>query len=385
MDIDTARAKEIDIWIQDHPTLKVQELKAPIELLGSTSYYDVWRIPIRLLIYNVRNGRFAAELMARENELKRSLDPTIPEDSKEIQKLLLEQNEQETIELKASLRENGQLEEGIITFDGAVINANRRMAVLSQLYEETSDPKYEFLKVARLPKNVDEKDVWRIEAGLQFAKDLRLEYGPVNELLKLREGKKRGLTSKQISHALQGRYTPEDVEKRLKVLDLIDSYLEYIGRPKEYRLFQEARNVEKFNSLSNNVIEPLKKREEIPKTEIPQIVSAGFSLIKSDEVTHWEIRKLRGIAQNKTAKATLLNDFHPGNLKEPSLKRLVENFSLAEDVFDSAQEHDKPKQLLERALVILESIDRNSSRVKDPEVQGLLEKISRVVEQLKHQ
>src|SRR5207245_2353888 len=152
------------------------------------------------------------------------------EDAKVIQTLLLEQNKKETAELKESLREHGQLEEGIITFDGAVINANRRMAVLSELHQETSDPKFEFLKVARLPKNVDESDIWRIEAGLQFAKDLRLEYGPVNELLKLREGKSKGLSPKQISHFLMGRYSADDVEGRLRVLDLIDSYLEYVGK-----------------------------------------------------------------------------------------------------------------------------------------------------------
>src|SRR5437879_4516923 len=103
MEIDTVRAREIDIWIRDHPEMKVPELKAPIELFGSTSYFDVWKIPIRLLIYNIRNGRFAAELMAKETELKRSLDPTVPEDAKVIQALLLAQNEHETIELKESL------------------------------------------------------------------------------------------------------------------------------------------------------------------------------------------------------------------------------------------------------------------------------------------
>ena len=257
------------------------ELKAPIELHGETRYHDVWKIPIKLLTYNIRNGRFRAELMPKERDLKRNLDPSVAIDAKIIQMLLLEQNKGETEELESSLKENGQLQEGIITFDGSVVNANRRMAVLSKLYEETSDSRYEYLKVARLPKTVDEKDIWRIEAGLHFAKDLKLEYGPVNELLKLREGINRGLTSKQISHALLGRYTPDEVEKRIKVLELIDSYLDSIGKPGDYRMFTEKRLVERFISLSNNVIEPMKRREEIPKTEIPRVISIGFSLMYS--------------------------------------------------------------------------------------------------------
>lgn len=383
MEISTTRAKEIAAWIRDHnDDMKVPELKAPITLFGNTRYYDVWKVPIRFLIYNIRNGRFAAELMARESELKRQLDPTIPADAKIIQQLLLEQNPDETEELEESLKVNGQLEEGIITFDGAVINANRRMAVLSRLYEKASDPKYEYLKVALLPKNVDEKDIWRIEAGLQFAKDLRLEYGPINELLKLREGKKRGFNAKQISHALLGRYTPQDVEKRLKVLDLIDSYLDSIGKPKEYQLIKQERIMEMFNSLSNNVIESIKKKEDIPKAEIPRITSAGFALINSGEVSHWDIRKLRGIAKNEKAKTALLKGFKPDNFEKHNLTKLVENFQVADAIYRSAQEHDKPQQLAELALANLEEIDQKSSKLKEPQVQETLKKIKSVVDQL---
>ncbi len=384
MDIDTTRAREIEAWIKDHPELEVKELKAPIELSGKTEYYSVWKLPIRLLVYNIRNGRFAAELLSKEHELNRKLDPTVPADAKIIQALLLNLNKKETTELKESLKEHGQLEEGIISFDGAVINANRRMAILSLLYEETSENQFEYLKVARLPKNVDEKDIWRIEAGLQFAKDLRLEYGPVNVLLKLREGVNKGLNAKQISHFLMGRYSPEEVEDRLKVLALIDSYLEAIGKPHAYDEFQEERKVEQFNSLSNNVIEPLKKREEIPKIEIPKLIEAAFVLIKSSDIDYLDIRKLRGIANNRTAKETLLKDFKPGRLKGPipDINQQVENFNVAEEIYKSDKERDKPKQLAERALAILNSINKTSSELKKPEVQQLLQQISNVLGQL---
>lgn len=388
MEINTARAKEIDEWLRGNSDLEVKELKAQVELFGENKYLEVWKIPIKMLIYNIRNGRFQAELLDKEKQLGRRLDANVPEDRKVIQMLLLEQNPKETEELKASLKQYGQLREGIITFDGAVINANRRMAVLTQLREETGDPKFEYLKVARLPKNVSEIDVWRIEAGLQFAKDFLVEYSPVNELLKLREGIKKKLTEKQISHMLMGRFTEDGVKDRLKVLSLIDSYLEYIGQSGEYQLFQKERNVEKFNSLSNNVLEPLKAKKEIPAKEIPQLMQAAFSLIAwkgndaVDDVSHWEIRKLRDVAKNEKAKATLLSEFKADDLTEKSLIKLVDAYGLAREIAAATKDYEKPKKLAERALVFLEGIDKKSQKLKETEVQEILKKIADLTDQL---
>ena len=136
---------------------------------------------------------------------------------------------------------------------GRLLNANRRMAILSALHDETHDPKFEYLRVARLPKDVDEQDIWRIEAGLQFAKEFRLDYSPINELLKLKEGRDSGLSPADISQTLLGRYTPNGDDEKLSILKLIESYLVFIGRPGQYHMVKEEHNVEKFNSLQANV------------------------------------------------------------------------------------------------------------------------------------
>ena len=75
-----------------------------------------------------------------------------------------------------------------------------------------------------------------------------MKYGGVNELLKLKEGIKKGLSPKDISVALLGRYTKAKVEEKLEILKLIDSYLSYIGKPKEYHRIQDEGLLEKFIS-----------------------------------------------------------------------------------------------------------------------------------------
>lgn len=213
MELQTLREKQLDIYLKNPSAQEDQKLRIPLK--GKAEHLQVFRVPIKYLIYNIRNGRFAAELLAKESQLKRKLDPAVANDAKIIQKLLLELNQTETEALQADLRDNGQLDPGVITRDGAVINGNRRMAILTALWDETHDPRFEYLRVARLPKDVEEKDLWRIEAGLQFAKEFRLDYSPINELLKLKEGRESGFSSAEISKTLLGRFSASKVDEKL--------------------------------------------------------------------------------------------------------------------------------------------------------------------------
>ena len=158
--------------------------KRSIEVMGRKEILEVYRLPIPSLRYNIRNGRFAAELQELESKLGRSLSTQDRGDSKSIKDLLLVQDREQTNYLKEDIREKGQIDPGLITYDGQVINGNRRMAVLEELYSETNNEKFLFLEVQVLPKSVDQKGLWRIEAGLQLSRDKRLSYSPINQLFK---------------------------------------------------------------------------------------------------------------------------------------------------------------------------------------------------------
>lgn len=371
----SARANDIAAYIKGRET--EANLFERVTVDGKIQTLPVYSIPTGKLYYNIRNGRFAAELQAKEKELKRTLDPHKPSDAALLQKLLLEQNLEETEVLKEDLVRHGQVDPGIITSDGAIINANRRMAVITSLFDETRDPKWEFLKVAILPSTVSEKDLWRIEAGLQFAKDFRLEYGPINELLKLREGIKCGLKPEDISVSLLGRYTPEKVRSRLEVLKLIDSYLESIGRTGEYELIGQERLMEKFNSLNDNVLASL-RREDYPKTEVARIGEAGFALINKTDRSHWDIRKLAQIARQDTAYKAF-KEALPKRPLDATPEQLDDAFQAGAELVEDQKVKDKPEKLLRRALTAVNSIDTSSPLLKTPVVRDLLSKLRAAV------
>ena len=383
--LDTNRAKAISTYIENHPACKQSDQGRYIIYGGTPTKHPAYRLPLRLLIHNISNGRFRSELLEKEEQLRRKLDPTTPDDAAIIRKLLLDQNESETKALRADLLTNGQQEPGIITFDGAVINANRRMAILWTLHAETKDPRFEYIDVARLPKGVDEVDLWRIEAGLQFGKDFRLEYGGVNELLKLREGEQQGLSPKDISQALFGRFTEKVVKDKLDTLKLIESYLRFINAKGEYHRI--TGDLEKFISLHNNVQQPLKKKHDQKGAQVAEMIAIGFSLIQKTDLPHMEIRKLRGIATNEKARKELTEVFGneiPGGIKEVKASRddLVEAFTTAREVVEAQQESDKPERLIKRAQSALEGINMRSASFKSSSVSKALEKLKGRVDEL---
>jgi len=385
--METLQSRKIQQYIRNHPEQKVKNQTLAVSYGGKMHRDELYNIPIQdFLIHNIRNGRFRSELLEREEQLKRKLDPTKKKDDEIIRKLLLEQSESETAALMTDIQKNGQLEAGIITFDGAVINANRRMAIMRTLFEKTKEDRFKYLMVAILPPGVNEIDLWKIEAGLQFGRDFRLQYGGVNELLKLREGEKQGLSQKEISVALIGRFSEKQVKEKLDTLKLIDSYLLFIGKKNEYHRITEDGDLEKFNSLQKSVIAPLLSKPD-KKKEIPDLISIAFALIEKADVTHWDIRGLKNIFLNSKAKVELLAPFTkgvPNSSKEIKFSddKLEEAFTSAQEIVENEKEKDKPQRLLKRAKSALDGVDEKSPKLRESSVIKILKELEKRVDTL---
>ena len=194
------RSKLIDAYIQEHPESEIGNW--PLEIGGEKQIHPYYKIPIKeFLNFNINNGRFSMEKQKLEDDFNRSLDVTNEEDEVIIKNLLLSIDKDKTQLLKEDIKSKGQIEPGVITHDGFVINGNRRMAVIMELHEEESTGKWANLEVIRLSSSISEKDLWRIEAGLQLSMGKVLDYHPVNELLKIKQGYKAGLKPKEIAAA----------------------------------------------------------------------------------------------------------------------------------------------------------------------------------------
>jgi hypothetical protein len=199
---------------------------------GQATELPVIRVDVKDLRFNVNLGRLILERISGAK-----LEPDDPKAQGEIQRLLLDQTEAK--ELRSHIQEEGQLQPGIVSRDGTLINGNRRLAVLRSLWPETNDERFKYMNVAVLPKDATPGEMYLLEVNLQMTPETRARYGPITALKQLRFGlEKYKLDKGELAHAM---YLPlGDVEDLLERLQIVDEYLAFIKRPTAYGLLEKG-------------------------------------------------------------------------------------------------------------------------------------------------
>ena len=402
MDLNADNKIRIDKYIQAHPESKINA-SFPIFLQGIKREISIYRLPTDMLFYNIRNGRFAVEYKEMEKEEGGSLMPENQDDADKIKHLLQNLDKSETNRTKEDLKIRGQWNCGIITHDGYVIDGNRRMSIISKLYEETELEKWKYLDVARLETFISPEDLWKLEAGIQLGRNEIVRYGPVNELLKLREGIGAGLTKKSIASALYA-VSEEEIDKKLKLLELIEQYLNFMGTPEKY---SNIRNrVEHFINLQKIIAVCIQTGYEIEKTV--KIKYASFQLI-SEDIQHLELRKIHDIIKKDITDAvyeieTAGSKLEPKSPQSLTVQKKIEDetcdiidefegedkgmsdtythFINARDLLDVSNNEGKEMLLLNRAEKNLRPLLDYQGNKFPPEAIYVIKKISEYVEVL---
>lgn len=216
--------------------------KLPQEKLvvkGRAERAPVYRLPLQELAFNKANGRIKAEVLEKEAELGRELEPSSTEDQKIIKELLLSIRPDENTKIRDDLKKNGQMHPGIITCDGILVNGNRRKALLEELYDEAGDEQFKYLEVQVLPSDITKAELWLIEAGIQMSTPQQLDYSPINHLLKLREGVDSDLKIEDMAARIYG-VSEDKIKADLDRLKLIDEYLnDFLKKPGRYYLVKQ--------------------------------------------------------------------------------------------------------------------------------------------------
>jgi hypothetical protein len=152
MELINPRSDRISDYIQNHESAKTGK-KETYEIDGVRRDFEVFHLPLDFFVYSIRNGRFAAELRELEATEGRRLNPEKEKDSEEIEELLLhDSNKMEW--LKRDIMRVGQIKAATITYDGFIINGNRREAILKRLFKETGNQRFAFIDaVPRTKKN----------------------------------------------------------------------------------------------------------------------------------------------------------------------------------------------------------------------------------------
>lgn len=197
----------------------------------------VVRLPHRALLYRIDNGRLMAEVAAYAASRGVSVEALLADGgARDVQtalhELLIDMARDPKgpvfAELDAHARQTAPL---LVRRDGVVINGNRRLSAMRALLADAPErfAAFEEVAAALLPDGVSAASIEFIEASLQMAPDLKLDYGWANRRLKLR-AHARDLPAERIVEAYRFR-SADAVARELDELSLAEDYLERIGAP----------------------------------------------------------------------------------------------------------------------------------------------------------
>ena len=362
----------------------------------------VYEIPIgdrfeTMLRFNLDNSRIIKHVLAaRENG--QELNPEKTETQDFIRNILLNDkfySKHAIKNLKEDLHNSGQLEPAIISCDGTIWNGNRRIAAIADMFKEKGDAKYSKVKAVFLPE-LTIKELNLMEYRLQLAHDFKEDYDRVTLYLLCRERINERWSYKELENSFKGRYKKKQIIEFIKQIDIIDQYLERIGRPRDYPALGK-KGVEFFAVVPSH-IDYEKKKRGTSDVEIDKITSEFFSAAVHKDSTFQDARDLSEALKNNTARNTYLKNsqiynnypeytrpdsnnnektFHPATVSS-----VLKNIRSTHAEMKSAGV-DTPFDLAEKALKKLNEIKAEDIDPEDTTFVDRLDEISDLVTRLK--
>lgn len=389
---------------------------------GEVKTFVEYEIPIELLVYNVENGRIASLVKSFEKEHS-TLNPERKEDALQIARFLYDSNDIANKKTKKDIAENGQLETGIITSDGVIVDGNRRASLMLSILNDESYPpavraRCEKFRTVVLPEDADEKEILRLETTFQMGTDEKVGYNAIEKYLHAYDMQEKGFSIADIEEYM-GLESTSKVNELLQVKGLIDDYLDYydytgiytrlprgfeddlqklnqaIRKIKDGRIgwIPNDRLVEVENDLKCICFDFIrlnaKTREGFDFRAIASTANNNF--LMNEEVWNrfveaWQ-NSLEGVkeesidevlATSKGAGDTdRLLENRDNKWRKAVGENLMEGFTDAKNTIENQKEKSRPSFLLRKAINALREIDVDTL-VASEDKQGLNDQLSQI-------
>ena len=376
-----------------------------LDYCGEVKLFVEYEIPIEYLVFNVENGRIASLVKSFEREHS-SLNPEISGHAEQIGEFLFESNVAANEKTKKDLAKRGQMETGIITSDGVIVDGNRRASLMLSILKDEVNftpaqrARCQNFRAVVLPEDANEKEILRLETTYQMGADEKVGYNPIEKYLHARDMQKKGFTLTDIAEYMDLGTTSE-VQKLLDVMVLIDEYLEcydykgiYTRLPRGFEddMLKLHEALKKINSgrigwiptdklievqndlklISFDFIRLNAKTQEgfdfraIASTKNNNFLQ--FEEVWNKFVSDWEEAVHDGkeksidevLASSRSTKDTdRLLENRDQEWRDQVGEKLLEGYSEAKTTIENQKEKEKPSVLIKRAISALSQIDQN--------------------------
>lgn len=214
-------------------------------LQGKTQDIPIIRVPIELPKYRLANGRtvsLQAEYLATKSKVRRDLfsgDPELWDAQQAQHELLLKLGKQSDLQKYFEDTTNKQVDAIILDENGFVVNGNRRLAVWRELLVQDGGAYGHFrhVDVGVLP-HCEEKEIDRLEATLQIAKDIKANYSWDSKAnMMLAKQKRDGFSNQELADLYEMKKS--EVEELFDMRVYADEYLRSRGKTDLWSLVSE--------------------------------------------------------------------------------------------------------------------------------------------------
>lgn len=263
------------------------------------------------LRFNLDNSRIIKHVLSAKAEGE-MLDSEKPETQKFIEKILLNDrlySKKAVYKLKDDLKNVGQTEPIIVSCDGTIWNGNRRVAVIKLLHKETGDPRWSKAKGVFLPE-LPKKQLKQLEHRLQLAYDFKEEYDRITLFLSCRQmHDEEGWSYEELENSFNSRYAKKEIMGFIEQINLIDEYLERLGRSRDYASLGENgdKGAEFFTSTQAH-INYEKSKLGTGDVDLEKITTEFFAAAAHERSTYQDARHLARILKDETARRTYLEN-----------------------------------------------------------------------------
>lgn len=243
--LDLSVNENLDEW-----GIKRTSKQKNIVISNEAKEYEVYKIPIDILTYNLNNGRMFMEVKRLENEENKDLANLKKSDPKsyndEIENIIWSTNEERNLATKRDIESFGQMEPGVVLDEGTVIDGNRRFTCLRRLHREhPDDERFNYFLAAIIKvdgKKITNKLLKEYELRVQFGVDEKVPYSVINKnmsIYKLIE--EDSFDYNTIADLLGNDMTPGKINKICKTCKLVEEFLEYINKENEYQIAEDMK------------------------------------------------------------------------------------------------------------------------------------------------
>lgn len=354
---------------------------------GKLQELQWYEIPTELLRYNYLNGRIATETK-EFNQVGKDLNSIEKaEANKLVSDWIWKKSLRENEKTLKDLEEIGQVEPGVITRDGIIIDGNRRFMLTCKLNEKLTSKRYfkaVILDITYGDGNNKDLQLKLLETQIQISKDEKVDYGAIEKYIRINDYMKyvqSGAIQKSNIIKMFKLENEKKLDSIVNTTKLMEEYLIYIDAPNMWSRLKNSEDL--FLNLEKCL--NLYKREKgnvgwnFKKFNVDQFKTNGFDIIRwiynSGKLSKdWNPKKVRDLYfKNSESKTIFANEkiFKEFNDTISLAKVNIKLPSIDMHAKDNNVEKSKSAELIDKSYAeqinnhMLEALGRSSSKIYD--------------------